>query len=64
MMTEMQTYWPYGSPMPHTPGYQPVAQTTNLLSKYFFEIQKLIDLTKNESARYSLAVFGEIIKEA
>ena len=60
----MQTYWPYGSPFLHTPGYQPVLQTTDLTSKYFKFNQFSLDLVKNESARYSLAVFGEIIKEA
>jgi hypothetical protein len=34
LIENMKSYWPYGSPMPHTPGYQPVLQTTDLLSKF------------------------------
>ena len=50
MIQEMSTYWPYGSPMPHTPGYQPVAETTDLSSKYFIQINLSLELIKNESA--------------
>lgn len=34
LILNMQIYWPYGSPMPHTPGYQPVLQTADLTSKF------------------------------
>ena len=50
VLQQMQTYWLYGSPMPHTPGYQPVDQTNDLLSKHFQFNQSFIDLVKNESA--------------
>jgi hypothetical protein len=50
IMTNMQNYWPYGSPYPHTPGYQPVQQTTDLLSKYFDFNKSFEELIKNESA--------------
>ena len=64
LMQSMQTYWPYGSPFPHTPGHQPVHNTNDLTSKIKIEPNFNSALNKNESARYSLAVFGEIIKEA
>jgi RNA processing factor Prp31 len=29
----MNQYWPYASPMPHTPVYQPVQETSDIYSK-------------------------------
>ena len=46
----METYWPYGSPYPYTPGYQPVLETTDLSSKNYFSFKLKIELIKNESA--------------
>ena len=53
IMLKMQAYWPYGSPMPHTPGYQPVEATTDLSSKSIIFNQSTLDLVKIESAAKS-----------
>jgi len=52
------------SPIPHTPAYVNPSDMLVNQSKFKFFFKEGIDMLKNESVRFTLAQFGEIIKAA